>query len=272
MLRSTRREVLKQIKLSGTHQSNGGRARTAPTALPLRAMFNPRPTLTALPLFDGHEALVIDNALLDPARWVEVATQQRDRFEPPPWPYPGIEAPLPDDVSALLGEFFAAHARRRLGGRRTLSIKARLSLATRAPHELSARQWFCHRDSQSLVEGQCIAASVLYLFHDAGLGGTGFYKPRRSAHDTALLVHDASTLTDTEFARAHPDIAPGYMTEGNAWFERVAGVDARWNRIVFYDGSLFHSADLHHPERLAADPASGRLTVNGFFTCRRVAA
>lgn len=51
-----------------------------------------------------------------------------------------------------------------------------------------------------------------------------------------------------------PEIAASYMLEGNAWFERVASVSARWNRTIFYDGSLFHSANLRTPERLHADP------------------
>lgn len=234
-------------------------------------MFHPRPRIATVPLFDGHEALVIDDALAEPERWVEVAARERHRFETSPWAYPGVEATLPAEVVGLLGEFFARHARERLGGRRTLAATARLSLATLPPQALHARQWFCHRDSQGVPEGQCIAASVLYLFRDPALGGTGFYRPLRSADDTALLVHKASTLDDAAFRARHPEIAPGYMTDGNAWFERRAGVEARFNRLVFYDGSVFHSADLRQPERLSDDPATGRLTMNGFFTCRRSA-
>jgi len=234
-------------------------------------MFNPHPKLTAVPLFDGHEALVIDDVLAEPERWVAAAVDQRGQFDPASHTYPGLEAALPDGVRHMVAEFFAAHVRSRLGGRRTLDTTVRLSLVTLQPHELRARQWFCHRDSAGVPEGQCIAASVLYLFHDEALGGTAFYRPRRSASETALLVHEAGILGDDEFARRHPEIARGYMTEGNAWFERVAEVGARWNRIVFYDGSVFHSAALRAPERLGADPARGRLTMNGFFTCRKTA-
>jgi len=47
------------------------------------------------------------------------------------------------------------------------------------------------------------------------------------------------------------------------------GIDAKWNRLIFYDGAMLHSGDIRLPERLSADPRRGRLTLNGFFTSRR---
>lgn len=67
-------------------------------------------------------------------------------------------------------------------------------------------------------------------------------------------------------------IAPGYQTASNAWFEKICTVPARFNRLIFYDGMLFHGADLVTPAGLTDDPANGRLTLNGFFTCSRHAA
>ena len=63
--------------------------------------------------------------------------------------------------------------------------------------------------------------------------------------------------------------ADGYMTAGNPWFERIAAVPARFNRLIVYPGSVFHGADIQSPERLDPDPRAGRLTMNGFFVCRR---
>ncbi|GAH33624.1 unnamed protein product, partial [marine sediment metagenome] len=53
------------------------------------------------------------------------------------------------------------------------------------------------------------------------------------------------------------------------WFVHIGRVAAKWNRIVFYDGSMLHSGDIFAPDRLSADPLRGRLTLNGFFTSRR---
>jgi Family of unknown function (DUF6445) len=48
-------------------------------------------------------------------------------------------------------------------------------------------------------------------------------------------------------------------------------VPAAFNRAVFYDGGQFHSSHITQPALLSADPARGRLTLNGFFICRRAA-
>ena len=111
-------------------------------------------------------------------------------------------------------------------------------------------------------------ASVLYLFHDPELGGTGFYVPRRSAADTGALFADARLAPPSAFATKY-GLSPGYMHGSNAWFQRIGGIAARWNRLIIYDGGMLHASDVIAPDRLSADPRSGRLTLNGFFTCRR---
>ena len=65
------------------------------------------------------------------------------------------------------------------------------------------------------------------------------------------------------------DMQPGYLYESNRYFERVAGVPAKWNRLIFYDGGVLHSGDIREPEKMSPDPRAGRLTLNGFFTSRR---
>ncbi len=51
---------------------------------------------------------------------------------------------------------------------------------------------------------------------------------------------------------------PGYLGEGNPWFERVAVVPPRFNRAIFYAGDLFHSSDV----------PDAAVTLNGFFVAR----
>ena len=86
--------------------------------------------------------------------------------------------------------------------------------------------------------------------------------------DIDLLVHESGTLDSAAFARKY-GVARGYLTESNDWFEKVAHIEPRWNRAIFYDGTLFHCSDIPAPERLSEDPARGRLTLNGFFHCTR---
>lgn len=233
-----------------------------------RLAFNPRPRIEAVPVGPTH-AWVIDDALLDPAAWVAFAAAQAPRFEDSPHnAYPGPELRLPDAVSQPLDTFFALHLRERLGARRVQRMYARLSLTTRAADALQPRQRVCHVDRLDVGPGEVLGASVLYLFDDAALGGTSFYRPLRPAAEILQLLRDSAQL-DTATFDARYGWPAGYMVDGNAWFERVATVPARFNRLVVYNGALFHSGDIRHPERLSPDPRRGRLSLNGFFACTR---
>ncbi len=235
------------------------------------AAFNPRPWIQMLKLTQEHVCVVVDDALVNPERLVQFAVDHRDEFREPPYAYPGIELPMPSGFTFNLEEFFMRHVRGHLNGRRTLLRNSRLSLVTLRPEQLRPMQTICHRDSQRVEPNQCLAASVAYLFKDTALGGTSFYVPRKSAPETERLVHDASTLGNDEFTRRY-GIAQGYFHGASDYFELVGTVPAQWNRMIFYDGGIFHSGDILAPERMTADPLAGRLTLNGFFTCTRKAA
>jgi hypothetical protein len=234
---------------------------------PLSPMFNPRPAIQVLPIAPGQACYVVDDALVDPERLRSQAVAGRDRFAMAPHnAYPGLELRMPEAFSRRLDDFFRLHVRARLGMRRTLRMYSRLALATLRPDELQPSQCICHRDRLGVAPGQRVAASVLYLFEDPALGGTSFYRPRRPAEEMSALLEDAGRLDAGVFSAKY-GVARGYMASGNAWFEQLLSVPAKWNRLVFYDGALFHSGDIRHPERLDPDPARGRLTLNGFFTC-----
>lgn len=230
-------------------------------------MFNPTPHIQSLPITAHHACLVVDDALLDPAAWVELATQHAGQFEEAAHnAFPGPELRLPDALSQPLARFFDRHLRERLGARRTVRMHARLSMVTRAPQTLAPAQCIPHIDRLALEPGQRAFACVLYLFDDPALGGTAFYRPRRPPGDVLALLRDAAQLDAAAFAARH-GIAAGYPGP-SPWFDRVSSVPARYNRLIAYDGGVFHAGDIASPERLSAGPRGGRLTVNGFFVCR----
>lgn len=232
-------------------------------------MFNPNPQITTLPIDAEHNCYVIDGALTEPQRWVDYAANYQHEFRSEGFnAYPGVELRMPDGVSQRLDEFFMLHIRNLLGARRTLRMYSRLAMVTTQPEQLEPRQWICHRDRMGVPPEQCVAASVLYLFKDDAFGGTSFFKARRSASEIDFLVHDSGTMSRDAFATKYA-LGAGYLAESNAFFEKTLSVSARWNRIIFYDGSLFHCSHITAPDRLSADPRMGRLTLNGFFTCRR---
>jgi len=232
-------------------------------------MFNPRPRIESIPITPRHACHVIDDALLEPERWVDfAAVHAQDFVESGHNAYPGPELRMDDAVSAHLDAFFAMHLRGLLGARRTERMYSRMSIATRAPAALHPRQRIPHVDRLDASRTQCLAASVLYLFKDATLGGTNFYVPRRPQAEILQLMADANTLPVDAFERS-TGIGPAYMRGSNAWFEQVLSVPARFNRLIVYDGGLLHSGDIASPDKLTADPRQGRLTFNGFFVCRR---
>lgn len=220
-------------------------------------------------LAGGIEVHLIDDALAEPDRWVQRAGEQAAAFSRLPHnAYPGLELHLPDAITAQLQQLFDALIRPRLDARRCFEAYSRLAIVTDPPEMLEPRQWICHRDRLHCRPGESAAASVLYLFADPGLGGTSFYRARRPEAETARLIHDSGQLSPEQFA-AQYGIARGYQDEGNDWFELAGRIEARYNRLIFYDGMHFHCSHIPNPERLSPDPTRGRLTLNGFFSCRR---
>jgi len=217
-------------------------------------MFNPQPQVQLVPLFDGHQAVVVDQVLQDPQRWVDWAQEQLEHFGLSGHAYPGLELWLAAGAEAQMADFFAQHVRGRLGARRTVQLSLRMSLVTLAPDALLPRQRLCHRDNPGVPAGQCMVASVINLFHDPALGGTSFFRPRRGHEEMQQLTQDARELGAADFEQRYPELGSGYMVDSNPWFERMATLPPAWNRAVFYEGGLYHSGDIRLPQRMVGQP------------------
>ncbi|MDB5676250.1 MAG: hypothetical protein JWM65_3232, partial [Sphingomonas bacterium] len=59
---------------------------------------------------------------------------------------------------------------------------------------------------------------------------------------------------------------PDYWTGDGALFERIFAVEAKYNRAIVYPSFLLHSGLIGADASLSPDPASGRLSVTGFFS------
>jgi Family of unknown function (DUF6445) len=232
-------------------------------------LFNAAPRIETVPIAGRHVCHVIDDALRDPHALVDYAAAHWDAFEEAGHnAYPGPELRMPEAFSAQLDAFFAQHLRKPFAVRRTERMYSRLAVTATPPERMKPFQSICHVDRLSVAPQHRIVASVLYLFDDARLGGTSFYAPKHPPQTLLPLIHDSGQLSAEEFL-ARYGIACGYMTESNAWFEKLVTVPARWNRMIVYEGTLFHTGEIAHPELLVRDPRRGRLSLNGFFTCRR---
>jgi hypothetical protein len=232
-------------------------------------MFNPQARAQVVKFDADHFCLVIDDALLEPEKHVQWAAARAADFQRAAGSaYPGVCLPAPADLVRATDELFRSQVRRLFDVRRSLSLLCRYSLVTLPPEVLQPFQRICHTDATNLDPRMSVQASVLYLFKDPGFGGTSFYVPNRPDSEMAALFQDAMSCTREQFTERH-GIAQAYMNDGNRYFRKVGGIDAKWNRLIFYDGDILHSGDIPAPERLSADPLTGRLTLNGFFTSRR---
>ncbi len=235
-------------------------------------MFNPQPRASRISLGVHlgvlHDAIVLDDFLLDAEALVAMAHQHREAFAAASSnAFPGPELPLPDRVMAAWTEALLLYAGDALGMRRARRAHGRLSIVTLQPEALGPIQRLCHRDRLGTAHGEVPLACVAYLFKDPSLGGTAFYRARQLMADTDALMHNAAA-NDHAWLTHELGIGPAYMTRGNAWFDQTAVVPARFNRAVFYRGDLFHTSHIEHPERLNMNANLGRLTMNGFFVCQ----
>lgn len=234
-------------------------------------LFNPQPRVQVLEPAPGLRCVVLDDVLLEPETLLSFAASRR--FETPEGNlYPGSVMGLWAEFDQRLRDLFWQHARGPLGLRRCHAAYVRLAMATLPVDRLQPLQWLCHRDRiEEDAWETMFAASVLYLFRDPALGGTRFFVPKRPASELAALFRDAQVLQPADFSTRY-GLPPGYPAEASDYFDCVATVPAVWNRMIIYDGGCFHSAAIDRPDLLGDDVATGRLTLNGFFPCRRQSA
>ena len=207
--------------------------------------------------------------MVDPDEWLRLAIHHRGDFtlagDGKFNGYPGMELRTAPEQNAALADFFLQHIRHHLNARRVFDSVSRFSLVTLRPDQLRPAHTLCHRDLGG-TSGTIKAACVLYLFKGSELGGTSFYVPKKSESETAEIVEDSMMMSAESFAEKY-GVARNYMHGSNDYFEKIGSVEAKWNRVVFYDGDIYHSGDILAVDKLSADPQLGRLTVNGFFSC-----
>lgn len=236
-----------------------------------RDIFNPDASIKVVPLFDGHNCIVIDDFLREPQALVDFANSKRSHFRYDADNYfPGLEMGMGREFALSLEQYFMLQMRRYFGARRQLGVSCRISMTTLQTHELNALQRLCHRDADTFPPGVGIAAAVVYLFQNADLGGTSFYRPKLSADATRELLSTALNATP-EACTALLKTAPAYLHASNDYFELMHTVPAKWNRAIFYEGTIFHAAHITQPVLLNSEPNTARLALNGFFKFKKTA-
>ncbi len=213
--------------------------------------------------------MIVDDFLRDPHVLVEIAAHQADAFLMPERKYPGLLLGLDDDVMTDIYRFIGSKMTKHFPFLRgDLNMWTFLSMVTLQPDELAIGQRRCHTDPNVSPDRACYAALV-YLFENEELGGTNFFNYLKKFE--LLKMVKAMDLEDPDkamtFLQEHfPTFRKpaGYMTESNEIAENLCTIPARFNRLIFYSGSVPHGAAIAAPELLSSDPRKGRLTLNVF--------
>ena len=220
----------------------------------------------------GYSCIIIDDFLREPHALVEYAARNADAFSTPERSYPGLLYNIDNNAMKDIIRFIRSSMSKQFsflrGGVETSTF---LSMATLQPEELSNLQRLCHSDPRGQLDRRNYA-SLVYLFENEELGGTGFYRWKEVSliqQATALDLEDpqrALAFLQEHFPTYNEPAS--YMNGSNEIAELLFDVPARFNRFVFYSGDVPHSAKISSPELLSGDFRSGRLTLNCFASVR----
>lgn len=233
---------------------------------------NPDANIAVRHIADDDYCVVVDDFLRNPEQLVEFAVNNGSAFEPQAIGYPGVLYDVDRSAMDDIHRFIRSHMSRQFGFfKGDVRTSTYLSMATRQPAELAPLQRLPHSDPRTNLERNNYAALV-YLFDDAELGGTGFYRwTQRNLIERATAMEMEQAGSSAGFLKEHLEMyrqPARYMTGSNEVAELLLEVPARHNRLLFYSGDVPHSAHIPHPELLSTDFAQGRLTLNCFASVR----
>jgi hypothetical protein len=232
-------------------------------------VFTDRPKVTAAPLVPGVHAFIIDNALAEPETLVQFAQRTRGAFRASPeGSAPGLELRMAESFSTKFEEFFRQHLRGFFDARRSLERVSRLSIHTRAPHTLPPSQWLPQRIGTTLHREQTVVVAQLFLSADEKLGGLSFFFPKRTVRETFNVINDSYALNSSAFEGKYR-LRADDMRASNDLFHLAQTIPAKFNRMVIFDGAMFHASQITRETPLSDSATDGRLTFDAFLTCKR---
>jgi hypothetical protein len=201
--------------------------------------------------------LIVDDVLADPWAMIDAA-RAAEFYRPPHTNYPGLNANLPEAyyrtvVTALRGPIEAAFG---VSASAVLKFFGFFALATTPVEAASPVQTIPHLDAPD----PCRLAMVHY-FCQGEFGGTGFFRHSATGFESIDAARQGVYAAAVATERTPRNAFAGADTAGYALIDQAEAV---FNRLIVYRGHVLHAGLLGRGGG-AADPASGRLTANGFI-------
>ena len=218
---------------------------------------------------EDHDYVIVDDFLQDPHEIVEFAAHHANEFSiPEQLGYPGLQFDVDDDTISDVYRFIRSKMTKHFPFLRgDIIFWTKLSMVTMRPDELSYLQRLCHTDPCRNPQ-RAVYAALVYLFENEDQGGTSFYRWRdRELLQKVNAIEFGDSDKGLEFLQENIPTyrqPARYMTESNEIAERLCTIPARFNRMIFYAGSVPHSGAIRAPELLSTDFRKGRLTLNCF--------
>jgi hypothetical protein len=202
--------------------------------------------------------LVVDDLLADPWAMIDAA-RAAEFYRPPHTNYPGLNANLPEAyyrtvVTALRGPMEAAFG---VSASAVLKFFGFFALATTPVEAATPVQTIPHLDAPDPSQ-----LAMVHYFCQGDFGGAGFFRHAGTGFESV----DASR-TDAYAKAIEAELAQDRRTFAGAdtpGYDLIDQVEAVFNRLILYRGHVLHAGLLGQGGG-AADPASGRLTANGFI-------
>ncbi len=212
---------------------------------------------------EGNTIVIVDDYLSTPDDVVHLAkiaghfVDERDNF------YPGKRKDVPQDYSHILADFFRANIASlfEINNATPEVVESKFCIATKPPSELIPIQSIPHFDTSD--DNQI--AAVHYLCRPP-FQGTSFYQHRSSGFEA--ITADKSKSYYKWLNREATTIGlpkADYIMGDTQAFKRIAKIELKENRIIFYKSNMLHAGDINAQTDLQADPTKGRLTANSFI-------
>lgn len=224
--------------------------------------------LTPQVLSVGREAtpvIVIDKLLTSVQPLTDIACHWSRFVEEQQSGYPGRRAVLPAEFSRVLLQALEPLIRTTYGIDENIPLRCQrqlFSLVTRSESDLAVLQRVPHFDTR-----QPLCFALMVYLNPGNFGGTGFFRHRPTGYERITddrfpgFAHSVQ-----KFFQLQGPPPPRYCTASDEHFELIESVSYQSNRLLIYPGNLLHSGLIEPGRDANADPASGRLTANVFFS------